>query len=327
MLDTKRRSWRSAFLHVSGTILAIGLLAILFRQQGWEEIVQAIRQIPPMRLAAAIALTLISRIAVAGRWHVLLVAARVEIPFWQTVQITFAGLFASHFLPTTVGGDVVRLGGVLRLGYARAVSVASLVVDRLIGMLGMAMAAMSLLFQLSSLHPLRLPISLRELWQNGLSYFFVGSFLSLLSVHERRSSWFNHAWSKFFFYIRRLGMALFEWNKKPKALLASLACTWVHMLCLFGSIWLLMPPLGETISFWLVAGLWSLTYFITLLPISVNGLGVQELSVTFIYSQLGGLYLANALTIALLVRVIQMLASLPGALVIPGLLAGQKERT
>jgi hypothetical protein len=126
--------------------------------------------------------------------------------------------------------------------------------------------------------------------------------------------------------IQRLWAALFEWKKHPKALLASLGCTWIHMLCLFASIWLFMEPLGEEMEFIAIAGLWSLTYFVTLLPISVNGLGVQELSVTFFYMQFGGLRLSNALTIALLVRVIQMLVSLPGALFIPALLAGGRKK-
>jgi hypothetical protein len=77
--------------------------------------------------------------------------------------------------------------------------------------------------------------------------------------------------------------------------------------------------------FGMVAGLWSLTYFVTLLPVSLNGLGVQELSITFFYHQFGGIQLSSALTIALLLRILPMFASLPGALTIPGLLAGKED--
>ena len=42
-----------------------------------------------------------------------------------------------YFLPTTIGGDVVRLAGAMQMGYDRAVSLASLVADRLIGALAM----------------------------------------------------------------------------------------------------------------------------------------------------------------------------------------------
>jgi hypothetical protein len=322
-LEVRGKSRPAVTLHILGTALAIILLFILLKQQGWEEILQAFQRITTWRLLVAIGLTFISRLAVAGRWHMLLTAVGVNIPFRQTLQVTFAGLFASHFLPTTVGGDVIRLAGVLRLGYARALSVASLVVDRLIGMAGMGMAAMGLLFQ-----PLRL-----KGWPSlfdGLS-FREGHFLfltlsPLFAFQKSNTPWLTRLWMRIRELIQRLWAALFEWKKHPKALLASLGCTWIHMLCLFASIWLFMEPLGEEMEFIAIAGLWSLTYFVTLLPISVNGLGVQELSVTFFYMQFGGLRLSNALTIALLVRVIQMLVSLPGALFIPALLAGGRKK-
>ena len=77
------------------------------------------------------------------------------------------------------------------------------------------------------------------------------------------------------------------WLRKPGFLLAALACTWIHMLCLFGSIYIFVDDLGTHVSFWLIAGLWSITYFITLIPISINGYGLQELSMTLIFSNLG----------------------------------------
>lgn len=315
-------------MHVAGTVLAVGLLILLFSRQGWDEIFQAFRQIAFWRLILALVLTLTSRVAVAGRWHVLLVAAGVGIPFQQTLRITFAGLFASQFLPTTVGGDVVRLGGVLRLGYGRAVSLASLVVDRLIGMAGMAMAGIGLLFQLPEvlrhwrgLSALEFP---RGKGFSRMVLIYPAVFGDYLRLH--RYPWLARQAGRIRHWLGRFLSTLLGWQKRPDALFYSLICTWIHMLCLFVSISLFLPPLGERMSFWMIAGLWSLTYFVTLLPISVNGLGVQELSMTFFYTQLGGLQLANALTVALLIRVIQMFASLPGVLFIPGLLAGEQEK-
>jgi hypothetical protein len=117
------------------------------------------------------------------------------------------------------------------------------------------------------------------------------------------------------------------WLHRPLALLAALAFTWVHMLCTFGMVWLLLIGMGEQISFWLVMGLWSATYFVTLLPISVNGMGVQELAMTFFYANIGGISPSSGLSLALLTRLIQMLASLPGALFLPQILAGRNQST
>ena len=74
-------------------------------------------------------------------------------------------------------------------------------------------------------------------------------------------------------------------------------------------------------SFWLIVGLWSISYFVTLIPISINGYGVQELSLTFLFSRVGGISPAVGLTLAVMIRVFYMVASLPGAVYLPAILS------
>jgi hypothetical protein len=75
------------------------------------------------------------------------------------------------------------------------------------------------------------------------------------------------------------------------------------------------------VDFLLVAGLWSLAYFITLVPVSINGYGIQELSLTFLFSHVAGLSTAVSLTIALLFRALYAGVSLIGAFYLPSILA------
>ena len=314
--EMKGRNSRTTLLNVFGTLVAVILLIILLKSQGWDEVVLAFQAIPYWRLGLALLLTLISRLAVTGRWHSLLVSADIDISFNQSLQITFAGLFASQFLPSTIGGDVIRLAGILRLGKDRAISLASLVVDRLVGMAGMAMAALLLVFywpDLSNLGPVNESAGLL-----GIQPLLVG-----LAVVEQGGSRIQRIWQWTLKSLKKLWDALLIWTKNPVSLLLALGFTWIHMLCIFASIWLFLPPLDESMPFGLIAGLWSLTYFITLIPISMNGLGVQELSITFFFTHFGGLSLANSLTIALLLRIFPMLVSLPGAIVIPGMMTGR----
>lgn len=243
---------------------------------------------------------MVSRFAVAGRWHVLMHSAGTGITPRQSIRLTFAMLFSSNFLPTTIGGDVVRLAGAIRLGYNQAISLASLVVDRLVGMTGMAMA---------------LP-------------FGIPAYIHYLSTSPASTTmtipWFNQFVDKLQRFLLDLLQALRVWLDKPRSLISALGFTWVHMLCTFAIVWLLLGGMGEKISFWLVMGLWSATYFVTLLPISINGMGVQELAMTFFYVAMGGITQSSGLTLALLMRILQMVASLPGALFIPDILAGRK---
>jgi uncharacterized membrane protein YbhN (UPF0104 family) len=295
---------RPPLLRWVGTLLAIGLLVYLLSREGWQEIRVALTHIEWWRFALALLLVMLSRLAVAARWHVLMHSAATGITFRQSVAITFAGLFASNFLPTTIGGDVVRLAGAMRLGFDKTVSLASLVVDRLVGMAGMALAL-----------PFALPAFLDLGYAQSVGdkpfLFLSAPWLDRLKIGTAR-------------LFKRLVDALAIWLHQPRSLLAALACTVVHMLCTFAQVWLLLAGMGEHVSFWLIAGLWSATYFVTLLPISINGLGVQELSMAFFYTTFAGISQSNALTLALLMRLLQMLASLPGALTIPGLLEGRR---
>jgi uncharacterized membrane protein YbhN (UPF0104 family) len=100
------------------------------------------------------------------------------------------------------------------------------------------------------------------------------------------------------------------------------------MVCLFGSIYIFVDDLGTPASFWMIAGLWSITYFITLIPISINGYGVQELVFTFLLSNVVGMTPAVGASIALLIRAYFLLSSLPGAAFLPSILAAlAKQKT
>lgn len=96
------------------------------------------------------------------------------------------------------------------------------------------------------------------------------------------------------------------------------------MVCFFGIFWILLAGLRDPIPFSLAAGLYSFIYLVTLLPISINGYGLQELSISVIFSEVGGISLQNSLTMALIFRTMTMLASLPGAFILPGFFSKNK---
>jgi hypothetical protein len=127
-------------------------------------------------------------------------------------------------------------------------------------------------------------------------------------------------------FIKRTFLTFSIWFKKPGSLLASLGFTWIHMICWFWSIHIFLSALGYDISFWMIAGLWSLTYFITQIPISISGYGLQELSFTFLFSRVAGVPPAISLTVSILMRAYLVLSSLPGAFFLPSALAAMTEK-
>ncbi|MEO8354691.1 MAG: lysylphosphatidylglycerol synthase transmembrane domain-containing protein [Chloroflexota bacterium] len=288
---------RQSIVQIAGTLLAIVLLVLLLREGGWEGILAAMQKIRVVDLLWVAVLFIISRVATVCRWHVLLRSADVNIRFKDSLALTFTGLFASNFLPTTIGGDVVRLAGAMQMGFDRAVCLASIAADRLIGLLGMLMT---------------LPIGIFYSWNilsgTPLDLSFVGFVAKPLAFIKRTLATFS------------------IWLQKPGSLFLSLLFTWVHMLCVFGSIYVFTKDLGSHVSFWMIAGLWSLTYFITLIPISINGYGLQELSFTFLFSHVAGVSPTMSLTVVVLIRAYLVISSLPGAFLLPSALAAMTDQ-
>jgi glycosyltransferase 2 family protein len=307
---------RSQLLRIIGTVLALALLAYLLSQQGWNEIKTAFHQIPLSSLLLALLLTVISRLAIGFRWYSLMRSGGLSISLGQSMRLTFAGLFANNFLPATIGGDIVRLAGAIQLKLDGAISTASLIVDRLVGMAGMAMTA---------------PIGLYIVLNTGIPAHTTVSqavLLAGLSAHAPKPSgsrWYQTTWQKAVELLRRLLAALRRWLKQPGALLVALAYSWINMLGQFGVLYVLFRGMDQAVSFWSVAGLYSLVYFVTLLPISINGYGLQELSMTLIFSHYAGVSMASGITAALVFRTLMILVSLPGAFFVPAILAGQKK--
>ena len=300
-----KSSRNALLLRTIGTILALALLIYLLSQQGWDEILAALRQISITHLLLAFGLMFVSRLAVVGRWHILLVSSGLDISYWQSLRITFAGLFATNFLPTTIGGDVVRLAGAVQQRQDAAIAAASLIVDRLVGLAGMLLAI-----------PFGLPgVIQADLFHNLPTSLHTIPHLSFI-VWEPLTKIYRKAME----IAKRLFSAAGIWLHQPRSLLISLIYTWVNMLCLFGILDLLLADLERPVSYWLIGGLYALVYLFTLIPISINGYGLQEVSMTFLFNKVAGIPLPSALTAALLFRTLMIASSLPGALFVPGML-------
>ncbi|HRQ24000.1 MAG TPA: lysylphosphatidylglycerol synthase transmembrane domain-containing protein [Anaerolineales bacterium] len=287
---------RQTILRVAGSVLALILLVVLIEEEGDGELFSALRRVSLVYFLLGLASLFVSRLFAVLRWHVLLRSAGVELSFWRSMMLTFTGNFSSNFLPTTIGGDVARLAGAMQLGYDRAVCLASLVADRLIGMVGMGLA---------------LPLGLIPVFSAPGG---AAQSIAISALYEKIKR-----------FIKRTLESFSIWLKKPLALTGSLLSTLGNQAFIYLSIYLLLMGIDHHVPYWLVAGLYTLTYFVTLIPISINGLGVQELSMTFLLTQFGGLTPSESATIALLTRLLFITASLPGAFFLPSILAAMNK--
>lgn len=306
-METKPKNRWNIIIRWVGTIIAIVILVYLFSQIGAAETWATIQRISGWRIAAVLTLVFISRFATFGRWHSLLQVQEMHVPWKDSLRLTFAGLFASNVLPTTVGGDVVRLAGAVRIGINPALAAASLIADRLVGMAGMFLAL-----------PFAIPSFVAYLNQNGTR-----SSVPLFSAVP----FVSNAWNKIQQAFKNVFSNFKYWGKNPLILLRALGFTFIHMLATFLIVQILIEGMGESMPFGQIAGLWSLTYFITLLPISINGLGLQEVTITNLFSVVGGLQPSTSISLAILLRVAWMIGSLPGAFTLSGILSDTKKQS
>lgn len=292
-IPSRIHNWKQ-WVQIGGTALSIILLVILIRQQGWGEVLSAAQQIPLPVFMMTLAIMLVSRLCVVLRWYALLRSAGAPVSFKSIFELVFVGLFASNFLPSTIGGDVVRLAGAVMLRVDTGLSAASLIADRLIGMAGMTVM---------------LPVGLSSVLGRSALHA-AGLFNSLLPLPAR--------WrEKLRGFMAQVFSSLQRWLKHPVGLSAAFGATLGHMGCTFASVSVILNALGSPLDFWQIGGLWSLSYFITLLPVSINGLGLQEVSISYLYHTFGGVPLENTLTLSLMMRLLFVAASLPGALFLP----------
>ena len=287
---SRSKSQRS--IQVIGTAISLGLLGIVLLRQDWRELLRLAAGIPITVFVLGIALIAMRVIAHAMRWLTLLRAQQIDLGITATLRLQWAGLYAGNFLPTSVGGDVVRLYGVLPASPNKVVAVASIAVDRMLGVIGM-------LFVL----PFSIPL---------LSSIFTGTAAGLALGRPTLMDRVRSA-------IDRLKQALSLWASKPLSLIVALSASLIGILCFLLAIYLLALALEIPVNFVEVAGATALTYYIALIPFSINAYGIRELGVVFFYTRLGATS-EQALALALLSRALFLLVSLPGAVLLPQVL-------
>jgi len=312
--STAKRMTLGKVIRVVGTIVAVALLIWLLTQQDWSEIWDNIEQIGLIRFLLAVTFLMASRFAISLRWYALLRGAGEQPSYGTSLKITFAGLFANNFLPSTVGGDGVRLAGGMQAGWSAAVVAASLVMDRLVGMFGMA-----------TFLPFTLPML--------LGYYNIGihqtiPFVALSGMGDHsgsQDSLLKRLIKRVWGFVLRIWQTIVLWLRQPRTLVMPLLYNYAHVLVTFGMVWVILDGLGTSLSFLEIGGLWAAVYFISLLPISIGGLGLQEWAIWFVFHRIGGISEPHSLTLALLYRTLMMLTSLPGAALVSGIIDRRRQ--
>ena len=125
-------------LKIAVTVL---LMAFLLRRISLAELESLVRGMDRVLLASAVAIFFLSNVAGWLQWHVLLRAGGVTLSRRESFRFYFVGLFFNNFLPANIGGDVVKVLDVTRLGADPYRVIAVTLLDRLLGVFSLCLLA------------------------------------------------------------------------------------------------------------------------------------------------------------------------------------------
>jgi hypothetical protein len=166
-------------------------------------------QIGPLALTALI--FVIGALLTFARWYVLVRAQ--ELPFTpaNALRLGLLGLFFSSFLPTSIGGDVIKAAFLAREQSRRTVAVATVLIDRAVGLWGIIwiVAVLGGLFWIGGNQTIQAEASLRLIILLALAV--VGGTLGLWLVLGVLPEWRarRFAW-RLEHYIPKVGLAAAE---------------------------------------------------------------------------------------------------------------------
>src|SRR6185503_17358202 len=129
---------RSLAITLVKAIVSIGLLALLFSRVDVSRLWGVARKASLGWLAFALLLYLAMLLASALRWGVLLRAQHVRLPFSFLTQSFLVATFFNNFLPSNIGGDVIRIA---KAAGSKTLATTVVLIDRGLGVLGLALIA------------------------------------------------------------------------------------------------------------------------------------------------------------------------------------------
>ena len=264
----------------------------------------------PWIIAMLIAATLIMVIQ-ANRWKGLSVQGP-EIPFKTYYAYTALGYFFNNLLPTGFGGDAVKSLAFGKKFNQTSQSVSAVLLARIQGLLAMFLCFfVALPF---ALNQAEIPLSYTLVMTIALLACMVFIILCLFSDKFP----IPHFITDKLKFIPKLQASLSIYRKhKKQLLLSSLDSLWLQLLTLF-TAYAYFRAVGETIDISILTVFTSITIVVSMLPISLNGIGVREGTQVALFTGILGIPAPVVLSAGLLGYIPLLFQALQGAVVLVG---------
>ncbi|UCD55611.1 MAG: flippase-like domain-containing protein [Candidatus Omnitrophota bacterium] len=244
------------------------------------------------------------------RLKLLFTGEGLAIPFSRIIQLTYIGYFFNNFMPTAVGGDIVKAYYVYKQTNQKAKSFISVFMDRFVGLFSFVfIAIIALFFSWENIDLILKKIVL------VFSLFFVIAFLFILNSAIAKV--ILNALSRFKLWnigekLSKVYRAVHEYRNKKSIILIAIGISAAAQSIYFSMIYLLARSLGAEIPVMTVFLLMPIISVVSMLP-SLGGLGLREGAIVVLFGPLIGS--DNAFSISILLLAILLIVSLAGAVI------------
>ena len=296
-------------------LVALAIFAALLWRSNPALVGRALAEVSPVWIAAAIALVLVDRALMAYRWIALLtpLTAGTRPPTATLLRIFFVSTFVGTFLPASIGSDAVRAWSLARDGVAKSESIASVLMDRLLGVIGILVMAAAGLMLAPEVLALDGPIAWMVIAAAVAGV--AGSAIGLAAVFSARAG---------VLITRAIGrLRPGRVSRGLTQLVASLRA-YRHHHGMVGAVlaasvgvqvlrilqaWMLGLSLGMPAPLVTYFAFVPVILLIMLLPISINGIGTSQLAFQALFG-----FTPEAFALSVLFVALGTVGNLPGAL-------------
>jgi hypothetical protein len=273
---------------------ALVMLLLYIMRGKYGEVLLVLKDTNPMLFFAALLLFMVA-ISISSLRLKLIIDAQgsIKVSFFETISLTFIGYFFNNFLPTAIGGDVVKAYYLSRKSTEKTPSFTSVFVDRAIGLLTMIFMAFVALFFVDNR-------VLDEGIKSSIVLIAAVSAIVIVFMMNRRIA---QKFSAALFLVRPLEdklrkvyNAVNKYRNHNLLMFQSFVISALSQLLFFFSIGVIAFSVGARISVLNVLLRMPIISMMSLLP-SINGLGLREGSTVLLFGPLIGKEKAFAVSI------------------------------
>ena len=317
-LDHRELAGRRRGVRALRIVVSAGLLALLLSRVHLGSLLKTGDGSTLPLLVVALAVWSASILLATVRWQRVLAGLDLRSPLAPLLSHSLAGLFVANFLPSTVGGDVVR---VVRLSADNGQgpgSFASVVLDRLTGFVVLPFLCLTGLL----LHPSLLRLGTASRLAVALSLLTLLALVAIVGLTASprlggrlaaRPNWLR--------FVGAVHLGLDHIRRRPAAAAAVLGAAVCYQVSVVAAVWVAAQALEIPLGWGPALAFVPAMAIAQVLPVSFGGLGLREGALVVLLAPLG-VTTEQAIALGLAIYGLNLGVSLLGA---PALAVGPRE--